>query len=117
MDLPLLSPAMSRPFTGNLDLNAAYEAQREVKKGPPVPPQVVQVERRMGYMFKIAVVSTILFVLLSHNMAYKIANHIYTAITSKNDVLMTDEGCPTVRGILLNAGIFFLIIMVVTFRG
>jgi hypothetical protein len=119
---PLLNPPVpqnvrQQPITGNLDLNAAYEAENRKKRGPPVPPEVVYKERRMGSMFKIAVISTVLFVLLSHNMAYKVVNQIYGTFTGKHDMLFTEEeGCPTVRGILVHGGVFFIIMMILMFR-
>lgn len=98
------------------DITSMYQSELQKQRGPPVPPEVVYKERALGSMFKIAVIATILFIVLSHNMAYAIINSVYSTVTGTHSELVSEEtGCPTLRGIMFNAGLFFICMSVTLF--
>lgn len=115
MDFSFMSAPVPQPPTSNIDLNAAYSAERARAKPRPPPAQVAYLEKRKGRLFKIALFATVAFVLLSNNVAYNMANKLYAAFTSHTDHIVDDMGCPTLKGIGIHAGVFFLFMMVLLF--
>lgn len=109
-------PIMNIPVSNNLDLNAAYEAEKLKKRGPPIPEAVQYKERHLGTLFKTVIWATVAFVLLSHNIAYRLVNQIYSTVTGRYyELLSEDTGNPTLKGVCLHAGIFFVLMMILVF--
>ena len=116
----------------SIDLNTLYSMERDKKlpgyssfyntSTPSSQSQsqmnkIVYNEKRKGYMFKIAVISTILFIILSNPFTYTVLDRIYTAITNNYSYILNDNGYPTLKGTLINATIYFILIMITIFLG
>ncbi len=119
MDFSLMSAPvpqnLKQPPTSNIDLNALYSAERARAKPSPPPAHIAYIERSKGRLFKIAVFATAAFVLLSNNIVYNLANKLYAAVTSHTDHIMNESGCPTLKGIGIHAGVFFVFMMILLF--
>lgn len=68
-------------------------------------------DKQKGKHFKIAVLSTFIFIVLSNMNTYRLSNQIYQAVTNRMYQLITEDGMPTFKGIFIHSLIFFIIIM------
>lgn len=75
-----------------------------------------QVDRQTGRFFKIAVISTILFFLLSYPATYRILNHLYYLVTNKANEIVSESGCTTLKGNFIHSAAFFAIMLYVVYR-
>lgn len=64
-------------------------------------------DRRVGEKVRIAFYLACLFVLFSFHGSYRAANTMYNAFTSKPFEMMSEEGSPTLKGLIIFAVIFF----------
>jgi hypothetical protein len=72
-------------------------------------------DKQKGKQFKIAVISTILFLILSHSATYRLSNQIYQAVTNRMYQLITEESIPTFKGMFIHALAFFIIVIFYSF--
>jgi hypothetical protein len=64
-------------------------------------------ERRTGRNIRIAFFAALLFVALSYNGAYRLVDAVYAAFTSQAQQIFGETGCPTLKGVLVHAVVFF----------
>lgn len=112
---PLLNPPVIAPATVSQLLSA-----NSLNPKPPVYPYgpnstAYRTEKSKGWLFRIAVFSTIAFVVLSQSVAYKVINSVYGMVYGNYDYIMSQEGCPTPIGIVTQATIFFAFMLVILF--
>ena len=81
----------------------AYSAPAGAAGGPQ--------DRQRGRKVKVALVAALLFVALSHNGVYRIADMIHAAFTSRPNELFGETGCPTLKGVVVNAVVFAFAIL------
>ena len=72
-------------------------------------------DKTKGKQFKIAVITTIMFLVLSNIGTYKLSNQIYQAVTNRMYQLIGEEGFPTFKGMMIHAAIFFVIAIFIVF--
>lgn len=72
-------------------------------------------DKSKGKQFKISVISTFLFLLLSNPITYRITNQLYQIITNRMYQVIGEDGSPTFKGIVIHAAIFFAISIFVVF--
>lgn len=87
----------------------------------PRPPQIYnsdnydykhkKEDKTKGKQFKIAVISTILFLVLSNLATYRLSNQIYQAVTNRMYQLIGEDSLPTFKGIAIHSAIFFAIMI------
>jgi hypothetical protein len=68
-------------------------------------------DKNKGYKFRIAVITTILFIVFSHPATYRLTNQIYQALTNRMYQVIGEDSNPTFKGIVIHSILFFLIIM------
>jgi hypothetical protein len=68
-------------------------------------------DKNKGQRFRIAVIATILFVILSSASAYRLTNQLYQAVTNRMYQIIGEDSNPTFKGIVIHSIIFFLIVM------
>lgn len=73
------------------------------------------VDRQAGRFFRIVIYSTILFFILSYPATYRVVNHIYFLITNKNNEVIGEDGCMTLKGNLVHSGAFFILMMYIVY--
>ena len=117
MDYKLLNPPVATTPSQPPDILSLYtnpnsKVDANASKQSQNTPSI---HKQYGSLFKIAVISTILFILLSHHMTYTVFNQIYAVFTKNNNYFMSSEGCPTMNGILSNAAIFFVTLLVMLY--
>jgi hypothetical protein len=95
------------------------QAPQPVFNAPAFGPNVLRYntshqsnEKEKGQKIKIAFYATVLFALLSHASAYRIMNMVYNAITSKPFELLSEQGAPTIKGVVIHSIIFFVALMI-----
>jgi len=98
-------------------LNEIYDDQRKktFASTPQGKTEVVYKDRRIGYLFKIAVYSTILYFVLSNGLAFTTLNKLVATFTSNSNLIVNEYGFPTFKGNLIHTGVFFVIIMILLF--
>lgn len=116
---PLLNPPINnnnvnQTTTGGISSRSIY--------GPTYPNITrnqnigdISTEKSKGWLFRVAVFSTIAFVVLSQSVAYKVVNSIYGMVSGNYDYIMSEEGCPTAVGIVTQATVFFAFMLVILF--
>lgn len=75
-----------------------------------------QVDRQTGRFFKIALLSTVLFFLLSYPATYRVLNHLYYLVTNKANEIVGESGCTTLKGNVIHSGVFFAIMLYIVYR-
>ncbi len=73
-------------------------------------------DRRAGEKVRIAFYMACLFVLFSFHGSYRAANTLYHAFTSKPFEMISEEGAPTIKGLIIFAAIFFAISMIMLMK-
>ena len=68
-------------------------------------------DRSRGRKVRVAFVAALLFIALSHNAVYRLADMIYAAFTSRPNELFGELGCPTLKGVVVNAAVFAFAIL------
>jgi len=68
-------------------------------------------DRSRGRKVRIALVAALLFIALSHNAVYRLADMIHAAFTSRPNELFGELGCPTLKGVVVNAAVFAFAIL------
>lgn len=86
---------------------------------PPPPPQqympaaaAYQQDRRdrqVGQKIKATFWCAVLFVVLSYNGTYRAVNTIVSTFMNKDFGGVSDDGCPTVKGVFVHSVLFFAI--------
>ena len=117
--LPLLNPpavASIQQPPSLVQMYADSKASTAAASHPqPRDSATVYIEKKKGGLFRIAVIATFAFVILSNNIAYKVINQIYNAVTGNINHIMGEDGCPTYKGLAIHAGIFFLLMLILLF--
>jgi hypothetical protein len=116
--LPLLNPpavASIQQPPSLVQMYADSKAATTAATQPQRDSTTVYIEKKKGGLFRIAVIATFAFVILSNNIAYKVVNQIYNAVTGNINHIMSEDGCPTYKGLLIHAGIFFVLILILLF--
>jgi len=72
-------------------------------------------DKGIGALIRIILLSTVFFIILSQPVLYKITHKAAQYLLSVPFEIMGNEGCPTTKGILLHAAIFFVIMLFVLF--
>jgi len=72
---------------------------------------VEQRDKNKGQKFRIAVIATISFVILSSPAAYRLTNQLYQALTNRMYQVISEDSNATFKGIVMHSIVFFLIIM------
>ena len=67
--------------------------------------------RSMGRKIRVAFFAAGLFVLFSYNGVYRLSNNLYAAFTGSPGDIFSESGCPTLKGVIVHASIFFFAIM------
>ena len=70
-------------------------------------PAAAAPERRTGRNIRLAFFAALLFIALSYNGAYRLADAVYSAFTSQSHQIFGETGCPTLKGVIVHAVIFF----------
>jgi hypothetical protein len=84
---------------------------------PPTPSLASTPDARYkGKIFKIAFYAAILFFVLSHDIAYKVMNNIYMAVSGRMYEVMSEAGCATGKGKFLHAVVFFICMLILLTR-
>jgi hypothetical protein len=81
----------------------------------PINKQQVKTDRNTGKKVRITVLSTILFAVLSHMVAFRIAESINVHATGEEFSIITEEGVPTLKGTALMTIIFFAVMLYLMF--
>jgi hypothetical protein len=103
---PMMIGADPQPlFAGNM-----ISTQPPVTRVDYVPIKHTK-DRHVGEKVRIAFYMTCLFVLFSFHGSYRAANTLYHAFTSKPFEMMSEEGAPTMKGLVIFAVIFFVVSM------
>lgn len=68
-------------------------------------------DRRRGRKVRVAFVAALLFVALSHNGVYRLAEAVHAAFTGRPYELFAEAGCPTLKGVAVNAVVFALALL------
>jgi hypothetical protein len=102
--------------------NSMYDSIQNPIINPYVPTQQkpdpnIQIyqDKSKGQQFKTAILFTILFLILSNHMSYKITNQLYQTITNRMFQVLGENGFPTFKGIIIHAIIFFAIAIFLVF--
>ena len=82
----------------------ANKYPRYVAPAPPAKKETVALGK-----WTIALLAAVLFVVLSSNWMYKALN----GLTKNYVVLSSDEGCPNIKGLLIVAIVFLLILRLI----
>ena len=72
-------------------------------------------KQRSGHYLKVAVYTTIAFIILSQPKVYEFTNMLYSKLTGNFFFIVTDEGVPTILGIATHALLFFLLLLLLQF--
>ena len=114
MDYKLLNPPVITSPQQPPDIFSMY-ANNNTTVDKDTSKQTLSTSKQYGSLFKFAVIATILFIVLSHHMTYTVFNQIYAAFTKNNHYFISSEGCPTMNGILSNASIYFVILLLMIY--
>jgi hypothetical protein len=71
--------------------------------------------RSRGQLFRIVVLASIFFVLLSQPVAYRITHKLAQAVMSSPISFINGEGCATATGIIGHGVIFFIIMLFIVY--
>jgi hypothetical protein len=74
------------------------------------------VDRQVGRFFRIAILSTILFFILSYSATYRVMNHLYYLVTNNQHQIIGENGFITVKGSFVHSAIFFVLMLYVVYR-
>jgi len=119
--LPLLNPPVVASIQQPPSLVQMYADSKAASAAATQQPQhqrdpaTVYIEKKKGGLFRIAVIATFAFVILSNNIAYKVINQIYNAVTGNINHIIGEDGCPTYKGLLIHAGVFFVLMLILLF--
>lgn len=69
-------------------------------------------EKQKGQKIKIAFYAAVVFVILSQHGVYRVMNTLYASLTSQPFELVNEHGTPTVKGVIIQGVIFFVIAMI-----
>ena len=78
------------------------------------PEENASAMKKSGALLRIAVYSTIAFVILSQKFTYNIVNQIYATFSKNHTILVNEEG-PTVAGIITHTALFFVLMLLLLF--
>ena len=114
--LPLLNPPAVASIQQPPSLVQMYADSKAATAAATQPPQrdptAVYIEKKKGGLFRIAVIATFAFVILSNNIAYKVVNQIYSLVTGNINHIIGEDGCPTYKGLLIHTGVFFVLMLI-----
>lgn len=81
---------------------------------PSPPPVMVTASpaKEKGRKINIAFFATVAFFLLSHPIAYRVMNHVFTAFSGSVHEIISETGAPTMKGHFLHSVVFFVVILV-----
>ena len=68
--------------------------------------------KKTGTKFKVLVYSAITFFILSNPVTYKFTNELWAYMMNSNNELLSESGLPTLKGTILHAFIFMLVISI-----
>ena len=74
-------------------------------------PMVTNPQREKGKKINIAFFATLTFFALSHPIAYRVMNQVFTAFTGQVHEIITESGAPTIKGHFLHSVIFFVVVL------
>jgi hypothetical protein len=82
------------------------------QNGIVIPPALpTPAEKQKGKIINIAFFATLAFFVLSHPIAYRITNQVFTAFTGKINEILSEVGCPTMKGNFLHTVVFFVFML------
>lgn len=115
MNKPLLDipqPPHNSRLLPTQDYNPIYvdePSQEQINK------QNLLKNKASGQLFRIIVLSTLFFIILSHPILYKITHKAVQYIVTTPFNIINQDQCPTLKGIFVHAGLFFIIMLFVVY--
>jgi len=82
-----------------------------VNKTAQVATVAAAVDRQTGRFFRIVVYSTILFFILSYPATYRVVNHLYYLISNKNNEIVGEDGCASLKGCFVHSVVFGILMI------
>lgn len=73
-------------------------------------------EKEKGKKINIAFFATVAFFVLSHPIAYRIMNHVFTAFSGRVHEIITETGAPTMKGHFLHSIVFFVVVLLLLMK-
>ena len=81
----------------------------------PMPPMTTP-EKEKGKKINTAFFATVAFFVLSHPIAYRVINHVFTAFSGNVHEIITETGAPTMKGHFLHSVVFFFVILLLLMK-
>jgi hypothetical protein len=95
---PEVPPQAPQPVYANHNYPVSYKY-----------PMAKNTQYRVGQKIKVAFYTAILFVLLSYSGVYRVTNNIVSAFLNQPFDVVSEHGCPTMKGVFLHTIAFFIL--------